>query len=137
MTLTDRPTASRFDRTDANRAIAVEFLTAAAHGKARQTLPRLVASDFVHHNPWFASDADSLAVAMDENARANPEKDLQIQRTIAEGSLVAVHARVQHAPGEHPAAVVHIFRIVDGRIREMWDVGQEEPEDSPNRAGML
>ena len=78
-----------------------------------------------------------LATAMDENARANPEKRLEILRTIAEGRLVAVHARVQHSPGASPAAVVHIFRFEDGRIAELWDIGQEAPLDSPNQAGMF
>lgn len=35
------------------------------------------------------------------------------------------------------AAVVHIFSFHEGKIVEMWDVGQPVPEDSPNENGMF
>ena len=124
-------------QTETNREIAIDFLTRAARGEARDAMRRYAAPDFVHHNPWFAPDAASLATAMDANARENPQKELHVQRTIAEGPLVVVHASVRHQAGDRPAAVVHIFRFEDGRICELWDVGQEEPADSPNTAGMF
>ena len=120
---------------DTNRSIAIEFLAAAARGRAREVMARYAASDFVHHNPYFASDAQSLASGMDDNARDHPGKSIEALHTIAEGPLVAVHSRVQHGPGEPPVAVVHIFRFEDGRIRELWDVGRQVPADSPNEAG--
>jgi predicted SnoaL-like aldol condensation-catalyzing enzyme len=124
-------------QTESNREIAIDFLTRAARGEARDAMRRYAAPDFVHHNPWFAPDAESLATAMDANARENPQKELHVQRTVAEGPLVVVHASVQHNSGAQPAAVVHIFRFEDGRIRELWDIGQEAPADSPNTAGMF
>jgi predicted SnoaL-like aldol condensation-catalyzing enzyme len=137
--MTSATTASRAKETaeqlDANRSIAIEFLAAAAKGHAREALDRYAAPGFVHHNPYFPSDALSLATAMDDNARDNPDKSLEVLRTIAEGELVVVHSRVQQGPGERPAPVVHIFRFEDGRIREFWDIGQEVPPDSPNAAG--
>ena len=126
-------TAQITDATDT----AVEFLQMAASGRAGEAMERFAAADFVHHNPWFAADADSLATAMDENARANPEKSLVVQRTITEGDLVAVHSAVRHAPGGSLAATVHVFRFAAGRIAELWDVAQEEPPDSPNQRGMF
>jgi predicted SnoaL-like aldol condensation-catalyzing enzyme len=98
---------------------------------------KYAAPRFVHHNPYFRNDGGTLAAAMDENARSNPDKDMKIMRTIVEGPLVAVHSRVQLKPGDAPLAVVHIFRIEDGRIREFWDVAQPVPADSPNEAGMF
>ena len=124
-------------QTESNREIAIDFLTRAARGEARDAMQRYAAPDFVHHNPWFASDAESLATAMDANARENPQKELHVERSIAEGQMIALHARVLHSPGERPAAVVHIFRFEDGRISELWDIGQEAPAESPNTAGMF
>jgi predicted SnoaL-like aldol condensation-catalyzing enzyme len=122
---------------ETRRAVAIDFLMKAASGRASNAMREYAAPDFVHHNPYFASDADSLAKAMDENARSNPEKKLDILRTIAEGPLVTVHARVVHRPGDAPAAVVHIFRFDGELIAELWDVGQDQPADSPNAAGMF
>jgi hypothetical protein len=32
-------------------------------------------------------------------------------------------------------SVVHMFRIRNGKIAEMWDCGQQIPKDSPNTDG--
>jgi predicted SnoaL-like aldol condensation-catalyzing enzyme len=74
---------------------------------------------------------------MEENARQNPGKILEVKRVIAEGELVAVHAYVRHKPVDLGAAVVHIFRFEKGRIVELWDLGQPVPERSPNQYGMF
>jgi predicted SnoaL-like aldol condensation-catalyzing enzyme len=120
-----------------NRRVAVDFIEQAASGHAGEVMSRYAAPDFVHHNPYFPSDAASLAEAMDENARANPDKQFEVLRTVAEGPLVALQSRVRHKPGDEPVAVVHMFRIEDGRIKELWDVGQEAVPDSPNEAGLF
>lgn len=123
--------------TEANRVIAIELLEAGAAGRAREVMRRYAAPDFIHHDPSMASDAATLANAMDENARSNPYMVFEIQRTIAEGSLVAVHSRVRAKPGDTPSAVAHILRIEDGLIHELWDIAQELPADSPNEAAMF
>lgn len=122
---------------EVNRQIAIDFMTQAAAGHAREAMRRYAAADFAHHNPYFASDSDSLATGMDDHHRENPNKRFEILRTITEGSLVALHGRVQQKPGDDPAAVIHIFEVEDGRIHELWDVGQDPVKDSPNRAGMF
>jgi predicted SnoaL-like aldol condensation-catalyzing enzyme len=119
-----------------NARLAVDFMKAASDGRAREAMRRVAAPGFIHHNPYFASGAETLATAMDEDARANPDKVLEIQRTIEEGPFVAVHSRLRQ-PGRPDLATVHIFRIEDGRIHELWDVVQESPAESPNQDGMF
>jgi len=50
---------------------------------------------------------------------------------------VATYSRVQHKPAKPGIAVVHIFRFENSKIVELWDVGQEIPQDSPNENGMF
>ena len=116
---------------------AVAFLHLAGSGKAREAFRSHVGLGFRHHNPWFRGDAESLMVAMDENATQNPEKKLEVLRAIEEGDLVAVHSRVKQRPEELGAVVVHIFRFEGNRIAELWDLGQPIPESSPNENGMI
>jgi predicted SnoaL-like aldol condensation-catalyzing enzyme len=134
---TDTLSRETVDQTEANRAIAIDFLRQASAGHARDAMRKYAASRFVHHNPYFGRDADILAAAMDENARSNPDNVMEIMRTIVEGPLVAVHSRVQLTPSDAPLAIVHILRIEDGRIHEFWDVAQPVPAGSPNQAGMF
>jgi predicted SnoaL-like aldol condensation-catalyzing enzyme len=123
--------------TDTNKDIAVRFLKMASSGQVREAYSKFVDPGFKHHNAFFEGSAKSLMTAMEENARQNPDKSLEVKRAIAEGEFVAVHAHVQHKPGEPGAAVMHIFRFEKGRIVELWDIGQAVPEQSPNQYGMF
>lgn len=123
--------------TTENQARAVEFLQLAASGDVDTAFSRHVAQDFVHHNPWFASDRESLRVAMAESSRKEPNKSFQVQRAIGDGDVVAVHSKLEREGGGTRYAVVHILRFSSGRIVEMWDIGQEVPKESPNGLGMF
>jgi predicted SnoaL-like aldol condensation-catalyzing enzyme len=123
--------------TNSNTDAAVAFLKMASAGKVREAYSTYVGPGFRHHNPFFEGSAESLAAGMEENARQNPEKILEVKRAIAEGDWVMVHSHVKQKPGDLGAAVVHIFRFENGRIVELWDVGQRLPEDSRNQYGMF
>jgi predicted SnoaL-like aldol condensation-catalyzing enzyme len=116
---------------------AVEFLTLAATGKVREAYARHVAPGFRHHNSYFRGDAESLMVAMEENAAQNPDKTLEVQSALQEGDRVVVFSHVRQRPGDLGAAVVHLFRFEGDRIAELWDVGQAIPESSVNENGMF
>lgn len=115
----------------------MSFLRLAASGSVSEAYTRHVGNDFRHHNPFFAGDARSLMTGMEENARQNPAKRLDVLRTLEDGDLVAVHSHVRQAPGDPGAAVVHLFRFDGDRIAELWDVGQAVPAESVNANGMF
>ena len=122
---------------ESNKKAAVSFLKLAASGKVHEAYSKFVGAGFKHHNPFFEGSAESLMAGMEQNALQNPDKVLEVKRTIAEGDLVFTHSHVQQKPGELGAAVVHIFRFENGRIVELWDLGQPVPEKSPNQYGMF
>jgi predicted SnoaL-like aldol condensation-catalyzing enzyme len=74
---------------------------------------------------------------MEENARQNPSKTIEVKRVLADGDFVAVHSHVRLDPNSQGAAVVHLFRFENGCIVELWDVGQSIPEDSTNQYGVF
>jgi predicted SnoaL-like aldol condensation-catalyzing enzyme len=122
---------------DSNKEAAVSVLKLAASGKVRDAYSKFAGAGFRHHNPFFEGSAQVLMAGMEENARQNPGKALEVKRAIAEGEFVAVHSHVRQKPGDLGAAVVHIFRFEKGRIVELWDLGQPVPEKSPNQYGMF
>jgi predicted SnoaL-like aldol condensation-catalyzing enzyme len=123
--------------TDRNKDTATTFLKLASNGKVDEAYSKFVGDGFKHHNPFFEGSAESLRAAMKENAVQNPDKALEVKRVIAEGEFVVVHFLVKHKPGDLGAAVIHIFRFDNGRIVELWDVGQPVPEKSLNENGMF
>jgi predicted SnoaL-like aldol condensation-catalyzing enzyme len=123
--------------TDQNKESAINFLKLASSGKVREAYSKFVGEEFKHHNPYFEGTAEALEAGMQEKANQNPEKSLDVKQALAEGDLVAVFSEVHHKRGDQGAAVMHIFRFENGRIVELWDVGQEVPENSPNQYGMF
>jgi predicted SnoaL-like aldol condensation-catalyzing enzyme len=121
-----------------NTDVALTFLEMVSTGRAREAFDRYAASDFRHHNPYFNGDGESLAMAMDHNYRDNPQKQLEVIHAIGGGPYVAIHSRVRHSLGfgsEH--ATVHLFRLEDGKVMELWDIAQEVPTQTPNQYGMF
>ncbi|MFP3124637.1 nuclear transport factor 2 family protein [Ectobacillus funiculus] len=119
------------------KEMAVSFLQLVASGEVREAYRRYIGPDFRHHNPFFPGDADSLMLAMEENATKNPHKTLEVKRVIEEGDIVAVHSHVKQKQDDLGGAVVHIFRFHNDLIVELWDVGQPIPENSPNENGVF
>ena len=120
-----------------NKDAAIEFLTLVASGDVREAYRKHIGPEFRHHNPYFPGDANSLMVAMEENAVKNPNTLLEIQCALQEGDLVAVFSRIRQKPGDFGAAVVHIFRFQGNLIAELWDIVQDVPENSLNENGMF
>lgn len=120
-----------------NKEAAMEFLRLVASGKVREAYGKYISPEFRHHNPFFRGDAESLMIAMEENAVQHPYKILEIQRALQDGDLVAVHSQVKLNPKELGLALVHIFRFKGNLIAELWDIGQAVPENSPNEYGMF
>ena len=119
-----------------NKETALLFLQRAAFGSVEEAF-RMVTPDFRHHNPYFAAGADALKVAMAENAIRNPDKRLDVQRSLEDGDFVAVHSKIVIQREQPGHSVVHIFRFEGDKIAEMWDIGQDVPADTPNSDGMF
>jgi predicted SnoaL-like aldol condensation-catalyzing enzyme len=120
-----------------NKDIAVSFLEMAASGKASEAYSNFVGPGFRHHNPFFEGTAQALQAGMEENARQSPNKVFEVKRVVAEGDMVVTHSHVRQKPDDLGAAVVHIFRFEQGKIVELWDLGQPIPSESINKNGMF
>lgn len=116
---------------------AHEFLRLAAAGQAKEAFRLYVGDGFIHHNAYFKGDGHTLMTAMDESAKANPDTNIVMLRSLEDGDLVAVHSHVTHIADEPGYVVMHIFRFVNDKIMELWDFGQAIPTDLVNEHGML
>jgi predicted SnoaL-like aldol condensation-catalyzing enzyme len=123
--------------TGSRKEAAVDFLRLAASGNVRDAYARYVAPSFRHHNPYFRGDAASLQAGMAANAAEYPAKVFEVRRALAEGDLVAVHARVRLTPDGANIALIHIFRFEGDRIAEMWEAAQPVPATSANEYEMF
>jgi predicted SnoaL-like aldol condensation-catalyzing enzyme len=119
----------------ANKESAVDFLQLVVAGNIDEAYSNYVNMHGKHHNVYFSAEFISLKQGMIENHAQFPNKRMMVKNVLGDGNLVAVHSNIVMKPGEPGVAVVHIFRFEEGRIVEMWDIGQAIPVDSPNRMG--
>ncbi|MFN8411138.1 MAG: nuclear transport factor 2 family protein [Anaerolineales bacterium] len=122
---------------DTNKNAAVSFLELASSGKVTDAFSKFIGDRFRHHNPFFEGSASALQAGMEENARKNPNKVLEVKRVIAENNFVVTHSHVKQKPEDLGVAVVHIFRFEAGKIMELWDLGQPIMGESLNQNGMF
>jgi predicted SnoaL-like aldol condensation-catalyzing enzyme len=108
--------------TAANKALAIEAITG-VFIKRDTTIPeRLFFADYKQHNPAIPNGSASFPDVI----RALPDDfKYEMGMVVAEGEYVMIHGRYTGwAP--KPVIAVDIFRIVDGKLVEHWDVMQEE-----------
>jgi predicted SnoaL-like aldol condensation-catalyzing enzyme len=120
-----------------NKESAISFLEMAASGNVSEAYSKFAGISFRHHNPFFEGTAQALQAGMQENARQNPDKVLEVKRVVAEGDLVVTHSHVRQKPEDLGVAVVHIFRFEHEKIVELWDLGQPILNTSVNKNGMF
>ena len=114
---------------------AMDFLHLVIAGNIDEAYDTYINMHGVHHNVYYSSEFTSLKRGMKENHAQFPNKRLMVKNVLGDGSMVAVHSHIVLKEGEPGLSVVHIFRFEDGKIVEMWDIGQSIPLESPNRRG--
>jgi len=114
---------------------ALSYLTLVTSGKIREAYDAHIHPDFTHHNQYMKGDRQSLMDGMLENEENFPNKKFEVKRLIEEGDIVVAHSGLELGGNMPPMTVVHIMRFQDGKIVEMWDIGQQLQEDSPNENG--
>jgi predicted SnoaL-like aldol condensation-catalyzing enzyme len=92
---------------------------------------RYVAPDFVEHKPDIPHGTrEAAAEFLGGIIRDVPSARWEILRVIADGDLVALHARFTPAPGVGEYALADFFRVKDCKIVDHWDVGAGPVKDA-------
>jgi predicted SnoaL-like aldol condensation-catalyzing enzyme len=100
--------------------------------KVREAFETWVVPGYIQHNPMAKTGRDAAIAFLEPFFANTPGLNYEIKRIIADGNLVAVHARMRRAPEDRGSAVVDILRVEGCKIVEHWDVIQPVPETSAN-----
>jgi predicted SnoaL-like aldol condensation-catalyzing enzyme len=120
-----------------NKDSAVNFLKMVVAGKIEEAYAEFVDLNGKHHNIFTPAGFPALKKGMADNEAKFPKKKFDIQHVLEDGEMVATHSRVTLIPGELELGVVHWFRFENGKIAELWDIGQQLPKDVVNQDGMF
>ncbi len=118
-----------------NKETAIAFLQLCAMEDPSKAFKKYLNPNFKHHNQYFPGDRDSLLNALIEASKTDPNESFSIKQAFETDDRVALYSHV--ITNEMEIAVVHMLRFENGKISEMWDVGQVIQESSPNKNGMF
>jgi predicted ester cyclase len=122
-----------------NKSVVERFLMVGFAKNDPHTVREVLAPNFVNHDPpdlpGAGGTVDGVIAAIEYLHRAFSNAGAEIVRIQAEGDKVGVHDRLlgTHtgdfmgvaATGRDIAVnLLHVFRVVDGRIVERWGVGE-------------
>jgi len=77
------------------REIALSFFDLVVTGKIREWFDEYTNEDLIHHNQYFKGDRETLILAIEEDARANPNKQVEVKMSLEDGNLVSTFSHVQ------------------------------------------
>ena len=116
-----------------NSDLVVEAMTAFFINRDATALEKYWAPDYAQHNPTMPDGTAALAPAID---MLPPNFSYEIGNIASEGDLVFLHGRYTNM-GPTPMIAVDIFRVIDGKIVEHWDVLQPEEQNTASGRPMF
>lgn len=119
------------------KEIATLFVHETSKGNVRSVFNSHVDKAFKHHNIYFNEHASTLIDAMEQSALEFPNRTVNVFQVIEENDKVVTHSHIVMIPNQIEVIAVHIFRFVENKIVEMWDITQLGPEEFVNKNGLL
>jgi predicted SnoaL-like aldol condensation-catalyzing enzyme len=115
-----------------NRAIIEAFVEVFYKQKnVRKAFEDFVSEQYIQHNPTNG-DGREAAIEMLEPKFSNPDANFDIKRILVDDDLAVIHLNGKLSADSLGVAVVDIYRLLDGKIVEHWDVVQPVPTEKIN-----
>ena len=120
-----------------NREIVEEFLDLINHKhRVRDAFEKFTDDSYIQHNP-HCRDGREDAITLIEGMVSLPGFNASLKHVVAEGEFVTVHMHVELGGGRPDLAVMDLWRVMDQKIVEHWDVIQEVPEQTVSGNSMF
>lgn len=124
------------DRTEANRALVLEFAEKVLKGADYSVLTDFISTEtYLQHNPEAADGLDGFgAAAATWGEQGKHLVYKTVHKVVAEGDLVLLQSEGEFGV---PVAYWDLFRVADGKIVEHWDVIAPVPASLPHSNGLF
>ncbi|MGV8872836.1 MAG: nuclear transport factor 2 family protein [Rhodococcus sp. (in: high G+C Gram-positive bacteria)] len=97
------------------------------------------ADDYIEHDPAIGSGRDGQVQWVTTTHSQQPKSVTTIKRTLAQGSMVAVHSQRSSTPDNEMSgtAVIELFDVREGKIVEHWAYTQSVPAQTRSGNSMF
>jgi predicted SnoaL-like aldol condensation-catalyzing enzyme len=107
-----------------NKELILEFYEKFFNQHDIESAKEYVCENYIQHNPGVMQGREGLMKAFAAKFLSEPTFYLKIEKIISEDDMVAVYLKNVDPEGKTKCRVVDIYRIVDGKLAEHWDVIQ-------------
>jgi predicted SnoaL-like aldol condensation-catalyzing enzyme len=120
-------------RTNTHTVLAFQETVYNKH-HVKEGFDRYVGPNFKQHNPTLPDDKDAAITALtDLLTNVYPGSRIVVERTVAQGDLVAAQLFWDQKPGDRRGvSMVEIYRLENSKIVEHWGVSQPLAEKPAN-----
>lgn len=98
---------------------------------------RYMGQTYKQHAPYARDGHEGVGEWIKGFKDAFPNHRYEVKKVIAEGDFVVLHLHGMNGPNPHGESVVDIFRVIDGKVVEHWDVIQAIPDTADNANSMF
>ena len=92
---------------------------------------------YIQHKPEVADGPEGLLEFVRGIYAKSPKHRAEIIRSFADGDYVLLHVHVVNGIEAKDIAVMDIFRVENGLLKEHWDVASPVPPGSKNKNGVF
>lgn len=129
--------AAERQQQEANKKIVLEFYEQAINRKDFESASKYLGPQYIQHNQRAGDGRDGLKSFLQFLREKYPNAHSEIKRVFTDGDQVILHVHAVREPGTRGVAIVDIFRLLNGKIVEHWDVHEEILDKAANSNGMF
>ena len=113
-----------------NKKLVADFYQKLFGDKNIDAVDEYIGDVYIQHHPYVKDGKEALKEALKKWFVNAPKEKIDIQHLGADGDFVYIHLRSKI--GGKVSSVIDIFKVIDNKIVEHWDVIQQVPEKSVN-----
>jgi len=120
-----------------NLKLVKDFYDIVINRQEYSRVHEFVDKHYIQHKPEVADGPEGLLDFLRSIYKKAPDHKAQIVRSFVDGDYVILHVHVMNGAEAKDIAVMDIFRIENGLLKEHWDVACPVPPDSKNKNGVF
>lgn len=121
----------------ANKKTVLEFYEQAINKKDFESASKYLGPQYIQHNQRAADGREGLKGFIQYLRDKYPDAHSEIKQVFMDGEYVILHVHAVREPGTRGIAIVDIFRLLEGKIVEHWDVHEDILDKPANANGMF
>lgn len=127
----------RTEQEEKNLKAVLDFYEVVINGQDYSRADEFLDSSYIQHKPEVETGPEGVLNFVRWIYQQSPTHKARIVRSFVDGDYVILHVHIMNGVEAKDIAVMDIFRVVNGKLMEHWDVASPVPATSKNIYGVF